>query len=368
MRGLSLVLAASAIGCLAAQSARADRIVLRNLKIISDRQVESFDEDGVKLDDGATLTWDEIETGKIDPAKQEEFDRQLAALGPPLFQIRQRLTRGDYLGLLEPAEAVYPTYAARRSRTAYLVCQALMWGRLAAGKREQAVEPYLRCYAYLSTYESTDAVLPGDRRLAYDPKTAMSPELAPVWFDAEAAKGALPGVVKAAGELPKPILAGARVYYATLALAAGDLETGRNAINGLRDEDPGARELRDIVLAQAELLAGGAGEAVARLEESLDEVSAESRPLALYWLGRAKIASDDPSLQREGVLQLLHLPAVFGQKHPDLAAAGLYDAMQSLAALGEDSQSVAVRKELLQHYANSPQAEKVKSASSAGGG
>ncbi len=366
-RVLPLVLLVTVSWALAAPSARADRIVLRNLKIISDRRVEALDEDGALLDDDTTLTWDEIESGTVDPAQQKEFDRLLATLGPPLFQIRQRLTRGDYQGLLEPAESVYPTFAARKSRTAYHVCQALMWGRLAAGKREQAVEPYLRCYAYLASYESSDAALPGDRRLAFDPITGLSPELPPVWFDADAAKEALPGVVKAASDTPKSLRTAARLYYATLAVTAGEAETGRTAIMGLQGDEPPVREVRDIVLAQIEVLDGRPDAAVGRLASSFDELSAANRPLAMYWLGRAKTGADDPGTQREGVLQLLYLPALYGQKLPDLAAAGLYDAMQTLAALGDDTQSVAVRKELLLHYANSPQAEKVKAASSTGG-
>jgi hypothetical protein len=368
LRVLVFVLLAVIAWAVVAEPSRADRIVLRNLKIIGDRQVESLDEDGARLDDDTVLTWDEIESGTIDPAKQKEFDRLLAELGPPLFQIRQRLARGDYQGLLEPAESVYHTFASRNSPTAYQVCQAVMWGRLAAGSREQAVEPYLRCYTYRTSYGGSDAALPGDRRLTFDPITGLSPELAPVWFDAEAAKEVLPGVAKAAGDTPKPLRAAARLYYATLVATAGDVEAARTAIAGLEGDEAAVGEVRGIVLAQIEVLDGRPGAAVEQLASSINEQSAANRPLALYWLGRAQANSDDPHTRRKGVLQLLYLPALYGQKLPDLAAAGLYDAMQTLAALGDDAQSVAVRKELLLHYANSPQAKKVKADSGAASG
>src|SRR5262245_30496673 len=72
----------------------ADRIVLRNLKIVTDRTVASFDVDGVKLDDGSVLGWDEIERATIDGDKQDAFDKQLLELGGPLYRIRQRLSTG----------------------------------------------------------------------------------------------------------------------------------------------------------------------------------------------------------------------------------------------------------------------------------
>ena len=49
-------------------------------------------------------------------------------------------------GLLPHAEALEARYAGRRSETAYMVFQALMWSRLAVGRREAALAPYLRCF------------------------------------------------------------------------------------------------------------------------------------------------------------------------------------------------------------------------------
>jgi hypothetical protein len=132
-----------------AAPACADRIVLRNLTVISDKTVAAFDEDGVRLAGGGVVTWDEIERATVAADKQAAFDAMLAELGTHLYRIRQRLTVGDYEGLLSHAEAVYPRYRTRRSETAYMVCQAVMWGRLAARRREEAVEPYWRCYELL---------------------------------------------------------------------------------------------------------------------------------------------------------------------------------------------------------------------------
>jgi hypothetical protein len=346
------VVAAAWLLAAGAEGRGADRIVLRNLKIISDRQVVSLDVDGVRLDQGPPVTWDEIERGTIAGDKQADFDRLLKELGTPLFQIRQRLTVGDYQGLVGPAESVYPRYAERRSETAYMVMQALMWARLAEGRREAAVEPYLRCYEYLKATRA-GGNLPGERRLAFDPATAVSSELPPVWFDADSAKAALPGVYQAVLAMQQPRPAGTLVYYGTLALAAGETNVALRMLQGVPDQPRLTAELRDIALAGATV----------RLETSLDKLLPQNRPLALYWLGLAKTADKDEEVRRAGVLQLLYLPALHGKQFPDLAGAGLYHAMQTLAELGDAKGSVEVRKELLVRYPQTVHAARVKAES-----
>ena len=168
----------------------ADRIILRNLDVISDQQVVSFNADGVRLADDRVITFDLIESGRVSAAQQADFDQILKQLGSHLYRIRRRLETGDYAGLLQHAEAIYPTYAERTSATAYMVFQALMWGRLAAGQREAALEPYLRCYEYLRVSNKTgDSIaLPGRRRLRVDMQTGLSSELPPLWFDVQQAR------------------------------------------------------------------------------------------------------------------------------------------------------------------------------------
>lgn len=338
----------------------ADRIVLRNLDIISDKTVAGFDEDGVRLDDLSLITWDQIERGKIAPENQAAFDQMLQDLGTHLYRIRQRLTVGDYRDILPHAEAVYPRYVGRKSETAYMVFQALMWARLAVGHREQAVEPYLRCCAYLKSTASPKVSLPGDRRLRYDSATGMTPELQPVWFDAEAAKSSLAGVFRAVAEMQPPRPEGTRVYYGTLALAAGESESAIRVLSGIEDEHPAMIQLRDIAMAQHEVTIGESGAAIGKLEQNLDKFAPANKPLAVYWLGKSKLQSDDGRVRREGILQLLHLPAVYGKQFPELAAAGLYEAMQAFATANDEDSRAAVRRELLDRYGQTYHAAKVK--------
>jgi len=337
----------------------ADRIVLRNLEILRDQAVASFDEDGVRLEGGRTLTWDEIESGRVGEARQADFDRMLSDLGEPLYRIRQRLKVGDFRALSAPAEAAYPRYVGRRGASAYMVFQATMWSRLASGRREAALEPYLRCLEHLRSVGQADVDLPGQRRLRFDPQTGMTPELLPVWFDQVAARAAMPGVLEAIKKMTAPLPPAVHVYYGTLALAAGEESRAMQVFAGIEDEDGTVAELREIAVAQREVSEGRPGEAADRLRARLDELSAANKPLAIYWLGTALVQSDDDRSRKQGVLYLLHVPALYGAKHRDLAAAALYGARETLLRMNDQPGAESLGRELEVNYARTFHALKV---------
>ena len=351
----TILIAGALVGAVAfaAQSSAADRLILRNLDIFTDRTVASLDEDGLVLDaarpgGGQRITWDEVERGAV-AIDQARFDELLKTLGPPLYRIRQRLKIGDYEALSEPAEALYPRFAERQSQTAYMVCQATMWSRLAAGRREAAVEPYLRSLELLRT-RAARGELPGDRRLQFDDKTGLSPDLMPVWFDAASAKAELPGVQQAIRRMTQPRPEGAYVYYASLALAAGDAAEAQRVLPSVRGDDPLAARWREILLAGQEVRAGSPGPSVQALAEALDSLPATCRPAALYWLGLAGLQSADEALIRDGILHLLAIAADHHREQPELAAAGLYHAAAALDKLKDDRGAAAVRYELTSRY------------------
>jgi hypothetical protein len=240
------------------------------------------------------------------------------------------------------------------------VFQGLMWARLEAGHREQAVEPYLDCYEYVRSVGSAQVSLPGKRRLKLDDQTGMTVEIAPVWFDDRAAGAAMPRVLEAIKRMQKPLPDAARIYYGTLALTAGQQETAMKVLGGIEGRQPAMAQLREIAMAQAEVLAGRAADAVRRLEAMQAGIDAANRPLATYWLGMAKVAAGAEQSRREGVLKLLYLPALYGKTYPDLAAAGLYQSINALAELKDTAGAASVRRELLGRYGQTPQAAKVR--------
>jgi len=338
-----------------ASARAADRIILRNLDVISDRSIASFDLDGVVLDNGTMLGWDEIEKANVGD-RQADFDALLTAVGSDLYRLRQRLTVGDYAGLAPHAEALWPRYQERRSRTAYLVFQSLMWARLNSGLREEAVEPYLLCVECLRT---ENMALPGERRLKWNSDTAMCDELAPVWFRPDAAKEVLPRVGKIIGSMKQPWPTGVKIYYATLAATAGDLQRAQTALSELPN-DPQFVAWRKLVQAQQEVQQGEMGPVALDVASNWNRLAGAGRIAALYWCGRGFASSDDPDRRREGLLLLLRLPAVYGDQHPEVAAAGLFNAMEILTKARDASGAVSVRNELLERYSQTTFAAQVR--------
>lgn len=336
----------------------ADRIVLRNLDIITGVTVEHIDVDGVRLSDGRLIGWDRIEQGRVAEGQQAEFDRLLEELGSHLYRIRQRLSVSDYRGLLPHAEAVQDHYRGRHGETAYMVAQSLMWSRLAAGRREAALQPYLWCLDCLrrAAAEQRELSLPGARRLQVDRQSGLSPELPPIWFDEEAAREWLSEVGRTISTMSEPRPPATRVYYATLALAAGEPDNARQALAGLE----ALPRLKSIIDARMQLERGDATLAIDVLTGQLAQLDDSLKPLALYWLGQARLSKSDPDSRRAGMLDVLRIPAWFGEEHPELAAAGLYVAMRSLAKSGDMTGSIAIRRELLDQYGQTWHAERVR--------
>lgn len=367
LRALLAAAALLAITAPAIPAPAADRLILRNLDILLDRTVKAFDEDGLLLDSprkggSDRITWDEVERGTI-ALDQPRFDALLNELGPPLYQIRQRLKIGDYESLAEPAELLYPRFAERKSQTAYMVCQAVMWSRMATGQREAAVEPYLRCLELLKTGAARAGSLPGNRRLEFESQIGISPDLLPVWFDADAAKAALPGVEKAIRGLSQPRAEGAYVYYASLAFAANDFAAAERVLGSIRGETAQAAHWRAIILAQQELSAGSPGSSTSALRAAAHSHPDSCRPAALYLVGLADSQSPDEATCRDGILALLTLPAEYGRSQPELAAAGLYHAAAALDKLKDDRGAVAVRYELTAAYASTQYATRLRNES-----
>jgi hypothetical protein len=331
----------------------ADRLILRNLDFVLDRTVVEIDEDGVRLDAALAsgsdrLTWDQIERGTV-ALDQARFDQLLGELGLPLYRTRQRLKIGDYQALAEPAEGVYPRFKDRHSPTAFMVAQAVTWSRLATGRREAAVEPLLRACELLRSGAIRAADLPGTRRPLVDPATCLTPELTPVWFDADAAKEALPGVQQAIRSMTQPRPAGVYVYYATLAIAAGEPAEADRVLDSLRGDDPLLSQWRAVILSQREVQSGQPGAAVSPLVVLRPELTGHCRPAALYWLGLAQVAAADEATVRDGLLDLLSLPAEEPADR-ELAAAGLYQAAIALDKLKDGRGAAACRQELARQY------------------
>lgn len=329
----------------------ADRIILRNLQLIADRRVVAVDEDGALLDmpragGSDRLTWDEIERGRVASDLQADFDRFRTELGPPLYKLRLRLKIGDYAGLVEPAEALYEQFAKRRSQTAYLVCQSLMWGRLATGRREQAVEPFLLCMSLLASNAADAQRLPGTRRLAME--GLICSDLPPVWLERGLARQGLPALWESISGMPTPRPAEAYLYYASLASAAGEFAEAEKVLQAIPGGDAAHSAAVDLVRTQIDMQRNPA--VAGHPAELSGDLSSATTALAHYWRGMRLLAADQRDQKRDGLLALLTIPAEAGERQPELAAAALQQAALGLAKLADETAARAVRRELTTRY------------------
>jgi hypothetical protein len=172
-----------------------------------------------------------------------------------------------------------------------------------------------------------------------------------VWFDAAAAKTAMPRVEQAIRKMAQPRPAGAYVYYATLAIAAGEFTAAERVLAPIDSMNNVAQPWGDLVRAQQELAAESPGTATQRLKSQLDTLAEAFRPAALLLIGQAEVRSPDEELIRDGLLDLLTLPAVYAAQQPELAAAALYHAAEAMDKLKDGAGATAVRRELTSHYA-----------------
>jgi hypothetical protein len=351
----------------------ADRVALRDQTLIRS-EVASCDADGLLLSEarpgGAKhVGWDEVESLTLDDEKLNAKAQKLVTdLGTPLFQIRTRLETGDDENLLKPAEAIFPTFRERRSVASLMVLQALVWGRLANGQREAAVEPWLLEFEVLRSRSAKLTELPGTRRPLLDAPSALLAELEPVWFDPAAAKSVLSAAEKALQTMADPIPPGARLYVASLALAAGDLVKADKLMKEDVDSSNLASPLRQILLGQRDVQDSKPTAAMDRLqgvvrELEKDEPANDTRrkflhPLALYWLGRAQLGSDSAETKQAGLLTLMRIPALEGRLSPDLSAAALHEAAQFYAK--DAALSARLRSEILRQFPSSWHARQLR--------
>jgi hypothetical protein len=354
-----------------------DRIVLRDFNVIRG-EVASFDADGLVLaaerpSGGKLVTWDEVESLQLDDEKQQiDAEKLLKEIGLPLYRLRVRLETGDDEGLSEPAEKLFPIFRERRSVSALIVLQSLVWGQIAHGQREAAVAPWLLEFELLRSRAAKVSDIPGTRKPRIDAPSALVAELEPVWFDVEAAKAALPAAQKAFQGMSEPVPPGARLYLASLALAAGDQAKAQEYLQGDVDAGNLAAPLKQILLGQSDVKTNAAA-AVDRLQKTVAELeqTAEGNeakrlylhPLALYWLGRAQLASDQAAIQQAGLLTLLRIPALEGNQSPELSAAALSEAAHFYAK--DPPLAARLRREIAQQFPSSWHARALRTPPSA---
>ncbi len=315
-----------------AGAARGDELVTRPNLTLKNKQIDRFDEDGVRLGpDSRPIAWDEVVSGTLQK-DQARFDQLRTTIGEPLHQIRQLMAAGNYGALLEPAQALFPRFADRRSGSAYIVSLARVRARLASHRPEDAIEPYLVCVTLQRTLTDLPPI-PGRRRLRNDERTGLCAELPLVGFDRERAAAALARAFARLAALGDAAPEGLRLYVAGLAVSAGDAAAAEAELGAIGSPTPAVAEvalgLRVLVQAQR----GQAAKALTRLREIQGTCLHTNKAAIGYLIGTAGLAGDAGEA-RDAVVDLLSVAVLHGEEQPALAAAALYAAQRAARAAG----------------------------------
>ena len=191
--------------------------------------------------------------------------------------------------------------------------------------------------------------LPGPRRLQFDSKTGLSPELALVGFDRSRALAALPPLRERLRALGKTTQPGLRLYLAGLALAANDADVAEAELSAIESPPRALAEMADALRAQAMLVRGQKSAALSRMEQLRDSSLVTQRALIDYLTGSARLASGKGN-PADGVLDLLNVAAVHGDDQPAIAAAALYARAKALLGQHDAASARAVQIELLRSF------------------
>ena len=353
-----------------------DPVVLRDLSIIRGKTITDFDDSVVRLSDGSTLKWDQILKAQVAPDHQADFDRNIANIGLPLFRIKSRVTNRDWAAIGELVEPLYAALELERlnnladSESAYVICYATMKGRLDRGDRPGAVLPFLQAARIQKKLKRKLGVSSQNFLPDVDASTMLSSEILPIWFDRARVEPAFKELANSVDPTATSTDLGPIVYLISMAVELERLQLARDLLRLIEARD-GMESWRLILLAQIEIAENKLDQATRLLEDNKSRLTKSAVPLGLY-LKSAKFfqsvanprsnhaeatgtASEKNRQNRidqysRGMLELLEIPASYGDKYPALAAAALYQTAQIAKSLEWSKEGQVMEQELLLRF------------------
>lgn len=372
---LPVCLAMAAATCVCAgRAAVADQLILRDEAGTLNGLTLGVDNSGVLFrvghEQARTFTWDRVRTLTTDDAAlQTAFDAHRDE-AVTLWRARTRVERGDY-HMAEPL--LIPLFATTRGRTdavAIIVAEGLLRCHVARGDPAAAVVPWLECLRLRSAGVTQTAFAAMSAIL--DDRTGLCIALPPIWTPGD------PNAARAVSELTSYLDESDPGDPMVHRLAELYLSAARMAL-----VDPAAAEpiTEDTLLESLETLANGdardAATFIQAMVMAVDSRSLDSQRAAAirilsrmardagrfgqwarYAGGLAKVRQPAEDQQREGLVDLLSLPALVSAGVPDvdrhLAGLALEQAAQALTRKGRTEQAASLRAELVALYPDHP--------------
>ncbi|MEN0021034.1 MAG: hypothetical protein AAF747_09155 [Planctomycetota bacterium] len=276
------------------------------------------------------------------------------AEGERLWRALWRVERGDTPQAEPTLEAIFADRVAERGPTTRAVAAALTRCRLGRGARLAAIDSWLVWLAAGRTgsgpmvYEPRREVfgLVDEASLVpHDEATGLVPQLPPIFRASHALR---------VRTETAPLLAATdgraesleSLYRRAAAIAFGDDAAVADA--ELRDGRPGVALVAAVVAVQATDPSDAPSNARRLLQRVIErEPNTWQEAWSRVAIGRHLLRSSDQEVKREGVLELLHVPARFGDTLPDLAALALADSIEAMQTLGDSNVADRLAREVL---------------------
>jgi len=366
---------------------------------------------GVQLEGEATADPAQAKPGKVigwDLVRQlrgldGELATQAARFKSPadsLWRARTRLERGDFLAATPLLETLYEKgpFGPTGGPSSAVLYEGVLRSRLFEGRSASAVWPWLDWLRLRSIAgrKGRDTWQGGSIKLAaiVDPDTGLSGRLPPIFSLAQ--NGAALRALSTSDQWKRYEEGDelTRDLAALFALSVRfEVSTGDSGVSPELPL-PALKLNEEPVLLVAEIVRSRVATAEeralarARLRKRIDSFSApatadplaegsassiDAAPSARWmesWcraaLGRSLLRDPDPTQQRLGIIELLHVPARFADATPELAALALREAADAIERLGDSAGARRLRSELMGLTGQIPDTESSESSEPTG--
>ncbi|GAB5495329.1 MAG: hypothetical protein Phyf2KO_04090 [Phycisphaerales bacterium] len=251
-----------------------------------------------------------------------------------------RLKKGDRVAAEPALETAFLAKGRSIGPTAATVSEGLLVCRLSRGAQALAVEPYLYVLLNASEPQFSESI---------DQTYDLCVSLPPIWgtrSGLSAMVSALSAEDYSAWSNNDRVLQLAQLYAA----AAVHEISGRVVVPNIQPSDEGVRVIHEIVLSQA----GSASERSAARDNLSSRLNQNPPDWLCAWIhaaiGTSLLVEADDSANRLGIVQLLHVPAKYGDSQPYLSGVCLSRAALKLDEMGRRTEARLLAQTFNKHY------------------
>jgi hypothetical protein len=331
----------------AQQPAGGDWVVQRDGQVIQG-EISRADEDGIHFSDQRVVAWEYVlacQTRAVDAAALERYRTEI---GDPAARLRWRLEIGDVAGAVEAGRPLWETLASRTSETAVGLHAAQLADQLRKSDLPGATLSYLRIVDLLHPRPEWQQRLPPSLALPADIGEEIYERLLPMGLDRQAATELWPGVetllqAKPLGEQPLSLL----IYAADVAASSGR-ELGSELLGQLHDRSPVWFQVFEF----RRLAVSGESIEPSRIEALWGQAEAwpdAARAVGWYWLAAPGLLESGNAFDLAAV-RMLSIPAVHGDRFPELAAAAIVQVAKRAEELGDENTAEKLYNEIRRRY------------------